>query len=132
MRTLAWAFVLLLLLVYILGVLMRQVTREVSECGPSGQECSSSELQLQKYHEELFSTVIRSMFTVFRCFTDGCSAPDGTPLQVLLWDTHGWIFVYGYTLSFFFVIFGVFNIIAAVFVDNVLESTRLDEQRRHM
>jgi len=132
MRTLFWAFVLLLLLVYILGVLMRQVTTDVSECDPLGKGCSVSELRLHKYHEELFGTVFRSMFTVFRCFTDGCSAPDGTPLQVLLWDTHGWIFVLGYTISLLFVMFGVFNIIAAVFVENVLESAKLDELRRHM
>jgi len=132
MRTLFWAFVLLLLLVYTLGVLMRQVTQDISVCGPSGQGCLSSELQLHKYHEELFSTVFRSMFTVFRCFTDGCSAPDGTPLQILLWDTHGWVFVCGYVLSFIFVIFGVFNIIAAVFVESVLAAAKLDERKRKM
>jgi len=132
MRTLFWAFVLLLLLVYILGVLMRQVTRDVAECGPLGEGCSHSELHLYEHHERLFGTVFRSMFTVFRCFTDGCSSPDGTPLQVFLWDTHGWIFVCGYMISMLFVIFGVFNLIAAVFVENVLAGAKNDEQKRHL
>ena len=28
-----------------------------------------------------FDSVPAAMFTAFRCFTDGCSATDGTPLQ---------------------------------------------------
>ena len=28
-----------------------------------------------------FSSVSAAMFTAFRCFTDGCAATDGTPLQ---------------------------------------------------
>jgi len=132
MRTLFWAFVLLLLLIYTLGILMRQVTRDVSECGPSGQGCSLSELQLHKDHKELFGTVFRSMFTVFRCFTEGCTTRDGTQLPVVLWDTHGWVFVCGYILSLIFVIFGVFNVITAVFVENVLAGAKHDEQKRRM
>ena len=31
-----------------------------------------------------FSSVSAAMFTAFRCFTDGCAATDGTPLQELL------------------------------------------------
>ena len=30
---------------------------------------------------EEFGTVPAAMFTCFRCFTDGCAATDGTPLQ---------------------------------------------------
>merc|ERR1712032_1494503 len=116
LRTLFWAFVLLGFVVYVLGVSMRQITNDYKDdiCNDPGVVCSRFDEHLSKYNEELFGTVFRSMFTVFRCFTDGCSSPDGTPLPVNFWNTHGWIIVCCYTLSVCFVLFGVFNVMAAV------------------
>jgi len=131
LRTLFWAFVLLLVLVYVLAVLLRQTTREHTNCNVEGPECTKFESHIAKYHEQLFGGVLRCMFTVFRCFTDGCSSPDGTPLTLHLMGTHGWIFVLTYTLFVLFIIFGIFNLIAAVFVENTLEYARFDAERRH-
>ena len=60
LRVLFWAVVLLIISMYLLGVITKTIFAD--------------------FHEE-FSTVPAAMFTWFRCFTDGCSAYDGTPLQ---------------------------------------------------
>jgi len=133
LRTLCWAFVLLGVLVYLLGIAMRQVTRAYNDgmCNERGGTCSKFDEHLCKYIDELFGTVFRSMFTVFRCFTDGCSFPDGTPLPFYLWHTHGAILICGYMVSFLFVVFGVFNLIAAVFVENTLANAKYADDKRH-
>merc|ERR1712032_1147383 len=70
------------------------------------------------------------MFTTFRCLTDGCSSPDGTPLPVHMQETHGWLFVCMYVFSVLFVLCGVFNLIAAVFVENTLDAAKSDAEKR--
>merc|ERR1719215_2372264 len=67
------------------------------------------------------------MLTLFRCFTDGCSDHGGAPLQARLYERHGALFSISYMLVFLFVTIGLFNLIMAIFVDNVMETTR---QRR--
>merc|ERR1712224_1089595 len=51
MRVLAWAIVLLLFVVFLLGIVCRNLLSDQPE----------------------FSTVDRAMFSLFRCFTDGCT-----------------------------------------------------------
>merc|ERR1719353_2778388 len=77
-----------------------------------------------------FSTVPASMFTVFRCFVDGCSANDGTPLQERLRTRYGAPFMITYFLSMIFVQIGVFNLIMAIFIDTVAKNSdkRLQEE----
>ena len=59
LRVLFWAVVLLFLCMYLLGIVTTTLFKEFAE----------------------FSSVPAAMFTWFRCFTDGCAAYDGTPLQ---------------------------------------------------
>jgi len=91
---------------------------------------SDSHAQLARWKDELFGSVPRSMFTVFRCFTDGCVSMDGTPLPLLLWDVYGIAAITIYVICTMLVIFGIFNLIAAIFVENTLENSKLDEDRR--
>jgi len=135
LRTLLWAFVLLFVLAYILGVTLRATTREMVQVSRSSHgelgthaDCAGTTQYFHDNHELLFGSIMRSMFTVFRCFTDGCSSLDGTPLLVHFWAAGGWIVILGYTLTLLFVTFGVFNIIAAVFVENALEYA----ERKHL
>lgn len=99
LRVLLWAIVLLSLCIYLLGVTCRT---------------------LYAYREE-FQTVPSAMFTVFRCFTDGCASYDGRPLQEIIraHEPQGGIWMIGYTLVFLFITIGIFNLIMAVFIDNV-------------
>jgi len=98
-RTLFWAIVLLFVVVFLLGIVMRKLV---------GSE-----------HLE-FETLPAAMFTLFRCFTDGCSATDGTPLHENLRVRYGGVFMIFYILIFLFVTIGIFNLIMAIFIDNVV------------
>jgi hypothetical protein len=100
-RTLFWALVLLIGIIYFLAIIMNSIAKS-------------------DFVE--FETVPQSMFTIFRCFTDGCAAYNGTPLSETLREEHGVIFVLAYILTIMLVTFGLFNLIMAVFIDNVLES----------
>jgi len=144
LKTLCWAFVFLLVLVYILGVLMKQLidgrsfacsvasdvaAAAVSQGTPA--ECSRSEEILLEHKQLLFSSVFRAMLTVFRCLIGDCSAPDGVPLAPHLMDALGVSFTLGYLVVTCFVLFGVFNLVMAIFVENTLEAARVSQQKRH-
>ncbi|CAE7656093.1 CACNA1C [Symbiodinium pilosum] len=77
-----------------------------------------------------FSTVPDAMFTNFRCFTDGCADLDGRPLQERLRRVDGGgLFMFSYILLFLFVTIGIFNLIMAVFIDNVADGSTKKRQR---
>ncbi|CAE7208467.1 CACNA1C [Symbiodinium pilosum] len=97
LRVLLWAIVLLSLCIYLLGVTCRTLYAEFVE----------------------FKDVPSAMFTVFRCFTDGCASYDGRPLQEIIRNRYGGLWMIGYTLVFLFITIGIFNLIMAVFIDNV-------------
>ncbi|CAE7189085.1 Scn11a [Symbiodinium pilosum] len=108
LRVLFWAVVLLFFSIYLLGVISRTLFSNLPE----------------------FETVPAAMFTTFRCFTDGCAAYDGTPLQERLRHRHGGIFMFAYMLLFLFVTIGIFNLIMAVFIDNVTDGSTKKRQRQ--
>jgi len=100
LRVLFWAVILLCACMYLLGVVCKTL--------------------LSQYEE--FSTVPAAMFTTFRCFTDGCAAYDGTPLQERIRREvggAGGLWMTAYILVFLFITIGIFNLIMAVFIDNV-------------
>merc|ERR1719183_1243375 len=70
-----------------------------------------------------FATLTQSIMTLFRCFTDGCSAYDGTPLQAAMQEKWGFPFLVGYFLIQLFVTMGLFNLIMAIFLESVLRAT---------
>jgi hypothetical protein len=90
---------------------------------------SRSEYHFVTWRYELYGSVSRSMFTVFRCFTDGCSSLDGTPLIPYMWDVFGPTALLFYVVFTLIVTFGLFNLIAAIFVENTIERSKINEQR---
>ncbi|CAK9061789.1 unnamed protein product [Durusdinium trenchii] len=99
MRVLIWAMVLLLVIIYTTGVAAKNVF---------GQE------------EPEFETVPAAMFTLFRCFTDGCESYDGKPLMERMRPKYGVLLVVSYVCMFMLVCLGVFNLIMAIFLENVV------------
>eukprot|EP00434_Breviolum_minutum_P007864 symbB.v1.2.006939.t1/scaffold421.1/size207896/2 len=110
MRILVWAIVLLIVFIYVVAVAMNKLIGDV---------------------EQEFGTLMDSMMTLFRCFTDGCTAYDGTPLQERLQRKYGAAFFTGYILVFMLVTVGIFNLIMAIFIDNVMTS-QLERKQRHL
>eukprot|EP00930_Biecheleria_cincta_P084279 TRINITY_DN73771_c0_g1_i1.p1 TRINITY_DN73771_c0_g1~~TRINITY_DN73771_c0_g1_i1.p1 ORF type:complete len:628 (+),score=120.33 TRINITY_DN73771_c0_g1_i1:32-1885(+) len=108
-RVLFWSFVLLMMIVYILGV-------------------TCSLLIDNKAHEE-FRSLDASMFTVFRCITGDCTKKDGRPLAEEMREQVGELFSLAYVLITVCVTIGVFNLITAIFIDNVTSSQVQRKQR---
>eukprot|EP00930_Biecheleria_cincta_P069940 TRINITY_DN57611_c0_g1_i1.p1 TRINITY_DN57611_c0_g1~~TRINITY_DN57611_c0_g1_i1.p1 ORF type:complete len:292 (+),score=58.30 TRINITY_DN57611_c0_g1_i1:1-876(+) len=101
MRGLLWGFVLLMSIIYFFALVFKKTV---------GAE------------EPEFSTVIASMSTLFRCFTEGCSDYEGFPLQERLRQKYSWGFFVAYLSMYILVGVGVFNTIMALFIDNVMNS----------
>lgn len=79
---------------------------------------------------KIVSSLLRSMFSMFTCFTDGCTMPDGTPFVWYLWDTHGPFLVFMYVVAFMFICFGVLNMIMAVVVENTIRTAAQHDAER--
>jgi len=113
LRVLFWAIVLFFFFIYLVAVVVRKTMGEAVHPDHGYVRHKS------------FETVPVSMFTLFRCFTDGCTAYDGTPLTSHLYDYYGFSFMFGYMLIYLFVTIGIFNLIMAIFIDNVMEASLL-------
>lgn len=107
LRVLTWAIVLLVILTYTVGIVLTNLLGD---------------------DEAEFASVTSSMFTLFRCWTEGCAAYDGTPLSERIRKRHGPFFMVFHVLVTMFVTVGVFNLIMAIFIDNVMTSQNI---RRH-
>jgi len=117
MRVLFWAVVLLFTLIYCLALVIVSTVK--------------SDPNRSDYEVENFGSTLQSMFTLFRCFTDGCTAADGAPLHVHMAKKHGTIFMVAYGLVFLFVTMGLFNLIMAIFIEYVMtESLHRKQQER--
>ncbi|CAL1165058.1 unnamed protein product, partial [Cladocopium goreaui] len=66
-----------------------------------------------------------------RCFRDDCAAYDGTPFPERVRETYGGIFMVSYILMIMTVSVGVFNLIMAIFIDNVTGS-QLQRRNREL
>jgi len=117
-----WAVVLLLLVCYFWAIVMRMFYGNIE--------------QLPEFH-----SLSSSVFTVFRCVTDGCAAYDGTPLQERLRMGRNVVtnetftpplpevlFFFVWILLYLFVTVGIFNLIIAVFIDNVNDGSARKKQ----
>lgn len=107
-RALAWAIVLLMVVIYMISIVTKSFFGD--------------------YHEE-FSTVGAGMFTLFRCFTEACETYEGDPIPEKLYLRGGFYFQVGYILVTMLVTVGLFNLILAVFIDNVTKSQNQRKQK---
>eukprot|EP00931_Biecheleriopsis_adriatica_P004365 TRINITY_DN106047_c0_g1_i1.p1 TRINITY_DN106047_c0_g1~~TRINITY_DN106047_c0_g1_i1.p1 ORF type:complete len:618 (+),score=107.32 TRINITY_DN106047_c0_g1_i1:27-1880(+) len=103
LSVLFWAVVLLLVLIYVLAVFMRNLAEGKDELPE-------------------FSTLPSAMFSLFRCFTDGCSSYEGRPLAEHLRRAFGGPFMVCYIVVMMLVTIGIFNMIMAVFINNAIAS----------
>lgn len=115
MRVLFWAIVLLMGFVYFLSTSIRMLIM-----GPDMPDAARM---------PEFDSVAYTMLTVFRCFTDSCTAHDGSPLQFHVWKIGGAWFLTAYFLLYLFVTIGIFNLIMAIFIENVLTANVKKKQQ---
>eukprot|EP00930_Biecheleria_cincta_P003300 TRINITY_DN104221_c0_g1_i1.p1 TRINITY_DN104221_c0_g1~~TRINITY_DN104221_c0_g1_i1.p1 ORF type:complete len:681 (+),score=116.13 TRINITY_DN104221_c0_g1_i1:146-2044(+) len=99
-RTLLWAILLFLMLMYVFAVTCTNLFGDEPE----------------------LQSVLTAMFTVFQCVTDGCPSPGDIALPRRLADKHGYHVLVVFVFAHMCVVLGVFNLIMAVFIDQVTSS----------
>jgi len=110
LRILFWVVVILAFFIYSMGLVMRSIVGSRAEEG-------------NKYFDS-FRSLHWSMFSLFRCLTDGCSGDDGAPLHVHLAEEFGVGFMVLYVCMFLFGTFCILNLTMALFVDYVIVASR--------
>lgn len=116
LRTLLWAMVLMMILVYTSAVFLRQSMGNAVVRGVGIEDTT------------IFADMSSAMFNVFRCFIGSCTLADGTPMEVHLYEKYGFSFVVPYAGVMIFTMFGMFNLIMAIFVENVQEAAKQKQQ----
>jgi len=122
LRTLFWAIVLLFFAIYILGILLTQVIGQGDPVTVAGAESFESQ------REDLFGNIFRSCFTVFRCLIGDCSDYVGQPLSAHLFHSYSELFVVFYYIVIMSMTFGLFNLIMAIFIDNVMRESKFSDR----
>jgi len=113
LSTLGWALVVFLLFIYLVALVCREVLGELEP----GAERQDPDTTLY------FSSVPRSMYTVFRCSFGDCSTRGGIPLfETIGTEKPHWGVLY--SLFTFVVVVGLFNVISAIFVESTLASAQ--------
>jgi len=82
------------------------------------------------YGEEFFGSVATSMFTVFRFMLGDYSTRGGKSMIVALGQGYGLFFKAVFVLFMIIVIFGLFNIITAIFVDSTTMGLKHTDTKR--
>ncbi|CAE7331812.1 Cacna1c [Symbiodinium sp. CCMP2456] len=77
--------------------------------------------------DDLFADLPQSMFTAFRCYSGECMSARGEPIQVLLAEKFGFLFVFCYVVTYMLVALGIFNVILAVYVDITMRAAKETE-----
>eukprot|EP00420_Gonyaulax_spinifera_P013589 CAMPEP_0197932720 /NCGR_PEP_ID=MMETSP1439-20131203/109036_1 /TAXON_ID=66791 /ORGANISM="Gonyaulax spinifera, Strain CCMP409" /LENGTH=315 /DNA_ID=CAMNT_0043555519 /DNA_START=101 /DNA_END=1045 /DNA_ORIENTATION=- len=112
-RTFLWSVVLICLPLYMVALVMADSLKEHAEAGHGAQE---------------FSTLSRSFFTVFRCIiAQDCTSEDGTPIFVAVSEHYWWGYGVIYCTVSLLITFGLFNIIVAIFVENIVAAARFND-----
>jgi hypothetical protein len=106
-QVLLWAVVMLVAFIYVIALVLNKLLFEEPE----------------------FRSVISTMATLFRCFTDGCTDYNGAPLPERLMRDHGAPIFVAYSLAYILVAVGVFNLFTALFIDNVTTSQAARKQQ---
>jgi len=122
LKSLVWALLLLFMIIYVFAIIFTQATLDylitdtgeridIRDLGPNGEA-------LQIY----WSTLPRSMFTLFKAICDGMSWEQAVdPLS----DVH-WICVGLFTAYIAFASFAVLNVVTGVFCQSAIDSAQHD------
>lgn len=77
---------------------------------------------------ENFQQLDQAFFTLFRCIVAGeCTQEDGKPIFVMVTKTYGFGYGLIYCLVQFFMTFGLFNVIVAIYVENTVSAAKFND-----
>lgn len=113
-RTLFWSIVLISLPIYAVSLFFRE-TLGTQQANGKGAE--------------MFATVPLSAFTIFRCVVGAdCTDREGWPLFPQIASEYGWGYALFYCGVEILMNFGLFNVIVAIFIENVLAGAKTNDQ----
>lgn len=131
-RTLFWAVVFLLIVVYIFAIFARQIIGSAVVCTDGQDPCDEEDPASEAFYAfnpeigdqmSLFGSVDKSMLTLFVCLTEGCGIDIihpivlKTPILITFWA----IFV-------FFTTFGLLNLIVGIFCEHAMKTAAENER----
>jgi hypothetical protein len=141
-----WVIFLLGIVVILVGLMMRIAIGPVkgggdeimSRCG-SGDDplttlpmCDNDHEKALMYAEEFCGTILSCSFTVFRCMIGDCGTAGGQSLVVRLSKGFGLRFDVVYALGMIVLIFGLFNVITAIFVEATMAGLKYSETKQKL
>ncbi|CAJ1401008.1 unnamed protein product [Effrenium voratum] len=135
--SLFWVLVTLSVVVYVSALAMRATVQRISGGGIETDTCGSGDsydlnAQLPSgcgdihdlYGVEYCGSVLGCMFTIFRCMIGDCTTRGGRSLTLVWSQGYGVQFDVFYAFSMVCVIFGMFNIITAIFVEATMNGLK--------
>jgi len=105
-KTLAWAVILFIIVVYVVALLFREIF---------------GRRQVENVYE-MFDTVPRAMYTTFRCSFGDCNTSTGLPIFEYVQQYYGTFYSLIYCLFLFCITIGIFNVISSIFVQSTLHA----------
>eukprot|EP00931_Biecheleriopsis_adriatica_P102912 TRINITY_DN77815_c0_g1_i1.p1 TRINITY_DN77815_c0_g1~~TRINITY_DN77815_c0_g1_i1.p1 ORF type:complete len:654 (+),score=136.59 TRINITY_DN77815_c0_g1_i1:34-1962(+) len=120
LKSLAWALVLVGLIVYVFAILFTDAVVSHLAENPGPWDVDSSEFLLNRY----FGTLHRSMHCLFRCMSGGITWNEAAEAL----STISWLWVYMFTAFISFCCFAVLNVMTGVFCQSALESAQRDQE----
>jgi len=120
-QTLMWAIALFFLIVYVTALLFREFfgrQHKMVECFGHGDEaqCSGEYADIYYY----FNNVPRAMLTIFRYFFGDFTTDQGINLLEAIQYSYGTLAGMFVCVLYFMIAIGVFNVIAAIFVERTM------------
>jgi len=137
--SLAWVLVMFVFILYMVGLIFRLFfgpadgQNLMSVCGPADDivDLSNADCPVHWiYGEEFFGTVQKSMFTSFRFMLGDYSTRGGKSIIVAFSAGYGKLFEVIFVAWMIIVIFGLFNIITAIFVDSTISGLKYNDIKR--
>ncbi|CAK9005778.1 unnamed protein product [Durusdinium trenchii] len=141
--SLFWVLVTLSVVIYVAALAMRATVAQLSSDLQSLDVCGSGDLYdlnvtlpagcgglADVYGQEYCGTVLGCMFTIFRCILGDCTTKGGRSLTLMWSHGYGVQFDVFYAFSMVCVIFGMFNIITAIFVEATMNGLKDSETER--
>mmetsp|Transcript_1417 Transcript_1417/g.3853 ORF Transcript_1417/g.3853 Transcript_1417/m.3853 type:complete len:802 (-) Transcript_1417:17-2422(-) len=114
-KTLLYSIFLIALPLYVVSLFFHEVLREHAEEGLGAEE---------------FETLALTVFNIFRCIiANECTNQDGKPIFSRIVTNYGWHYGLIYCFTVTFMTFGLFNVIVAIYVENIVSAAKLTARR---
>jgi len=111
-RTLFWSFVLVITPLYPVAIILRETV---------GNSAGSPEMKKD------FDSVTSSWFTIFRCVMGDCSDENGRPIFLQVARRESWLYASFYIIVVITTVFGLFNVVTAIYVENIVAASKHKE-----